>query len=88
MSVMTLKPAPETALLTMGYARDWLPSRRSVDSQRGLLVIDFDGHCRSRMLIRLGAPYFSEGSFNLYLHQHVGEAEIYIRVTYMGMIVA
>ena len=31
----------------IGSARAWLPSRRSVDSQRGALVMVLDGHWRS-----------------------------------------
>ena len=31
----------------IGSIRAWLPSRRSVDSQRGAAVMVRDGHCRS-----------------------------------------
>ena len=35
----------------IGPMRDWLPSRRSVDSHRGACVMRRDGHCRSGRLI-------------------------------------
>lgn len=46
---------------TIGQARAWLPSRRSVANQRGLFVILLDGHVLSGRSGGSNASYLSEG---------------------------
>ena len=47
---------------SIGSISAWLPSRMSVDSQRGARVIVFDGQVRSGMSIVGKGRYFTEGS--------------------------
>lgn len=49
----------------MGSTRLWLPSRRSVDSQRGGRSIVLLGHERSGRSSGLKALYFVEGSLSM-----------------------
>lgn len=49
----------------MGSTRDWLPSRRSVESQRGGFWMVFDGHWRSGRLRGWKALYFVDGSLSI-----------------------
>ena len=49
----------------MGSTRLWLPSLRSVDSQRGGRSMVLLGHCRSGRCSGLNALYFLEGSASI-----------------------
>lgn len=49
----------------MGSTRLWFPSRKSVDSQRGGLVIVFEGHCRSGRFSTGKGLYLVDGSLSL-----------------------
>jgi hypothetical protein len=49
----------------MGSTSDWLPSRRSVDSQRGGLSIVFEGHDRSGRFSGGNLLYFVDGSLSI-----------------------
>src|SRR3989338_10672789 len=50
---------------SIGSISDWLPSRRSDDSQIGARVMVCDGQVRSGILIGVKARYLLEGSFNM-----------------------
>jgi hypothetical protein len=50
---------------TIGSTKLWLPSRRSVASQRGGLSIVLFGHVRSGKFNGLNRLYFLEGSLSL-----------------------
>ncbi len=50
---------------TIGSAKAWLPSLKSVASHRGGLSMVLDGHCRSLIFNGLKARYFFEGSSSL-----------------------
>ena len=50
---------------TMGSTRLWLPSRRSVASQRGALTIVLLGHCLSGRFTGGNGLYLVEGSLSL-----------------------
>lgn len=52
--------------LTMGSGRLWLPSRKSVASQRGALSITLLGHWRLGRSNGLKGLYFVEGSLSLW----------------------
>ena len=49
----------------IGSISDWLPSRRSVDSQRGALSMVRLGHWRSGRWICGKERYFTEGSLSM-----------------------
>lgn len=51
--------------LTMGSTKLWLPSRRSVDSQRGGLSIVLLGHDRSGRFNGWNFLYFVDGSLSI-----------------------
>lgn len=48
--------------IVIGFARAWLPSRRSVDSHIGAVFCTRAGHCRFGMSSGVYALYFFEGS--------------------------
>ena len=49
----------------MGSGRDWLPSRRSVDSHRGGLSMVLEGHDRSGRFNGWNFLYFFHGSLSI-----------------------
>ena len=49
----------------IGSISDWLPSRRSVESQRGARSMTRDGHCRSGRAIWLKGRYLADGSLSM-----------------------
>lgn len=48
--------------MVIGFARAWLPSRRSVDNHIGALVNVFEGHSRLGRFRGVYGRYFCEGS--------------------------
>jgi hypothetical protein len=50
----------------MGSTKLWLPSRKSVESQRGGLSMVLLGHCRFSSLTGGNFLYFFEGSLSLF----------------------
>lgn len=52
----------------IGSGKDWLPSLKSVESQRGALVITLVGQVLLGKLICFGGEYFLEGSLSIFLY--------------------
>ena len=53
-------------MLTMGSTKLWFPSRRSVESHRGALLMTLEGHWRSGRSSGLNCLYLRQGSLSLW----------------------
>jgi hypothetical protein len=69
----------------MGWARLWLPSRRSVANQRGAFVIFLDGHVRSSKVGGEKDSYFSDDVCSLGLLEHLRAKYVGDNTTHIGM---